>query len=219
VTTIGGCGVPLSVVERAVQEYDCRIKKKNKSTDSFEIFEVWAVFDRDAHPEKQVPNAFKLAATNNIFVAFSNPCFEVWGLMHFSCFGKPGHHHEAQAVLKSKLPSYCHTKNPYIDALALHNRYSEAVRNSIQALDARKNEQNMNGDPSTVDADPKLIRWSIFNRRQHQAQPYINLPNELLALERNNMLGIKRSSVNERFKALVRPSHLKRVFHAARRAN
>jgi hypothetical protein len=150
VTTIGGCGVPLSVVERAVQEYDCRIKKKNKSTDSFEIFEVWAVFDRDAHPEKQVPNAFKLAATNNIFVAFSNPCFEVWGLMHFSCFGKPGHHHEAQAVLKSKLPSYCHTKNPYIDALALHNRYSEAVRNSIQALDARKNEQNMNGDPSTT---------------------------------------------------------------------
>lgn len=150
VTAIGGCGVPTSVVERAIEVKGDRIQRAKKSRDSFDNqFEVWAVFDRDAHPKGQVPNALALAASEGIFVAYSNPCFEVWGLMHFSRFAKPGHHHEAQAELKKVLGSYCHEKNPVMDVAMLQKKYEDAVRNAKQGLADREKEDQKMGDPST----------------------------------------------------------------------
>jgi hypothetical protein len=150
VTSIGGCGVPVSVVERAICEKAERVSRARKSRDSFDLlFEVWAVFDRDAHPKRQVPDAISLAAQNDIQVAFSNPCFEVWGLMHFGIFNRPGHHHEAQAELKKALNGYCHEKNPVMDVRALWERYPDAVTNAERALAARAAEQTPQGDPST----------------------------------------------------------------------
>jgi hypothetical protein len=113
VTAIGGCGVPVSVVQRAIEERHSRRQAARKSGDSFDtLYEVWAVFDRDEHPKEQVPEAFNLAVQHGINLAYSNPCFEVWGLMHFSCFDRPGHHHQAQALLKQQLDGYCHQMNP-----------------------------------------------------------------------------------------------------------
>ena len=52
VRTIGGCGVPISVVERAIDERRALALRARKTRDSFdEVFEVWAAFDRDAHPD------------------------------------------------------------------------------------------------------------------------------------------------------------------------
>jgi hypothetical protein len=151
VKTIGGCGVPVSVVERAINERETLVAEAKRSKNSFDShFEVWAVFDRDDHPKKEVPTAIQMAADNDIFVAFSNPCFELWGLMHFSCFGRPGHHHEAQKALKAALPDYCHEKNPVIDPAALDGKYADAVKNATQALALRAQEGSPNGDPSTT---------------------------------------------------------------------
>lgn len=151
VTTIGGCGVPVSVVEQAIVEKAKKEAERRKSGDSFEVFEVWAVFDRDAHPQGQVPSALKQAQENGISVAFSNPCFEVWGLMHFSCYSRPGHHHETQASLRAALPGYCHERNPRFSANALKERYPQAVINADRALRQRREEGNdEHGDPSTT---------------------------------------------------------------------
>lgn len=58
VTTIGGCGVPVSVVQRAITEQQHLAKLARQSKDSYDHrFEVWAVFDRDEHPNPQVPTA------------------------------------------------------------------------------------------------------------------------------------------------------------------
>jgi hypothetical protein len=43
--------------------------------------EVWCVFDIDVHP--LVPDAKQQARDNNIELAISNPCFELWALLHY----------------------------------------------------------------------------------------------------------------------------------------
>jgi hypothetical protein len=151
VKAIGGCGVPVSVVERAVQEKKSLDDIARKTRDSFDAdFQVWAVFDRDEHPKPQVPDAFALAERNGIKIAYSNPCFEVWGLMHFECWAKPGHHHETQRALKGRLAGYCHEQNPVIDVAALQTRYVQAVANAIRAAVRREEEgSSCHGDPST----------------------------------------------------------------------
>ena len=42
---------------------------------------IWCVFDRDEHP--QIEEAKALAAENGVLIAFSNPCFELWLLLHY----------------------------------------------------------------------------------------------------------------------------------------
>jgi hypothetical protein len=47
---------------------------------------VWCVFDRDPSRDKTAQrfnNALQLAAKENIKVAYSNECFEIWYLLHF----------------------------------------------------------------------------------------------------------------------------------------
>jgi hypothetical protein len=150
VTPIGGCGVPPSVVERAIQMKQEKSLEARRSRDSFDKnFEVWAVFDRDAHPGNQVTDAMTMAARNGINVAYSNPCFEVWGLMHFSIYNKPGHHHGTQADLKRVLTGYCHQNNPVMDLSLLMPRYFDAVKNAELALLRRSEEGREMGDPST----------------------------------------------------------------------
>ncbi|WP_082447824.1 RloB family protein [Xylophilus sp. Leaf220] len=150
ITPIGGCGVPISVVERAIDERQQRVANAKRSKNSFaKRFFVWAVFDRDAHPVGQVPAAMALAEANGIKVAFSNPCFEVWGLMHYSAYAKPGHHHQTQSELKNKLKSYCHEHNPIIDLGEIQHLYNDAVKNSKKAMESRAEEGTPKGDPST----------------------------------------------------------------------
>ncbi len=43
---------------------------------------VWCVFDKD---DFEVNEAFDLAKTNRIEIAFSNECFELWYVLHFKC--------------------------------------------------------------------------------------------------------------------------------------
>ncbi|WP_084734299.1 RloB family protein [Rhodococcus sp. RD6.2] len=44
--------------------------------------EVWIVVDRDDHA--YLEDALRTALREGIRVAFSNPCFEVWPILHLS---------------------------------------------------------------------------------------------------------------------------------------
>jgi hypothetical protein len=46
-----------------------------------EFDQIWCVFDRDTHP--LVQEALCQAEANSLPVAFSDPCFELWLLLHF----------------------------------------------------------------------------------------------------------------------------------------
>lgn len=67
-------GVPKTLVERA----SARLKSDP------EIDECWCVFDVEwprHHPN--LDRALRMAAANGIKVAVSNPCFELWLILHF----------------------------------------------------------------------------------------------------------------------------------------
>jgi hypothetical protein len=69
-----GSGVPLTLVERAVD--------RKRSDD--EVDEVWCVFDVEApQPHPHLDRALVLAQDNGIRLALSNPCFELWLILHF----------------------------------------------------------------------------------------------------------------------------------------
>lgn len=71
-------GMPLQLVKAAIKET------------SSHIDDVWCVFDVEAPtPHPDLLEAVALAKKNNVSVAISNPCFELWLLLHFEDHQKP----------------------------------------------------------------------------------------------------------------------------------
>ena len=70
---------PLSLVSRARD--DCRLSQRSAKRDGAPQFdEIWCVFDVDTHP--QVHQAIFEATQSGVNVAVSNPCFELWLVLH-----------------------------------------------------------------------------------------------------------------------------------------
>jgi len=66
--------VPLTLVEAAIE-----VKNRND-----EIDEVWCLVDVEApQPHPNLLQALSLARDNGIKTAVSNPCFEIWLVLHF----------------------------------------------------------------------------------------------------------------------------------------
>ena len=85
-------GVPLTLVQEA---------RKHQSGD---WDAVWCVLDHDDHP--RLPEAIDLAAGNGIQVAFSNPCFELWLLLHFRESPGAQQRRTVGQLLRERLPGY-----------------------------------------------------------------------------------------------------------------
>lgn len=98
-------GTPKTVVKRAVslknQANRDAIKQKD---DNLKYDEVWCVFDIDEHP--LVPEAKQQARANDIKLAISNPCFELWALLHFQDQSAHIDRAKVQHLCKSHMPGY-----------------------------------------------------------------------------------------------------------------
>lgn len=71
-------GTPLALVERAVaRQHEDRARPRREPAG---YDEIWCAFDRDDHP--YVSDARSLAAHHGIGIAYSNPCFELWLVLH-----------------------------------------------------------------------------------------------------------------------------------------
>jgi hypothetical protein len=72
-------GDPLGLVRDAIKHRD----RERWQGDSFD--QVWCVFDVECPtPHASFHDAVALAATNDIFCGITNPCFELWLILHFS---------------------------------------------------------------------------------------------------------------------------------------
>jgi len=69
---------PLSLVQRAREHQ--RTNQKRGSTRRGDFDEIWCIFDVDEHPNLQ--QAIAEARQSEIYVALSNPCFELWLILH-----------------------------------------------------------------------------------------------------------------------------------------
>lgn len=119
----GGKGVPLTVVRVAKERKDRASSEARRKDDAFlEYQSVWCVFDVDDHPS--VPEARVMAADNGIELAISNPCFELWLLLHHrECPGE-SHRHRIQTMLKAHVKGY----DKHVDFDDYSSGYPMAVR-------------------------------------------------------------------------------------------
>jgi len=134
-------GVPMTVVRDAK-----RLKKeaanaaRREGDRNLKFDAVWCVFDRDDHPH--VPEALTMAANNNMEVALSNPCFELWLLLHLKDSPEMLHRHAALSMLKKLVADYDKSVN-YTD---YHAGYEQAVKRAKRLDELAKvaNEPGMN---------------------------------------------------------------------------
>jgi RloB-like protein len=103
--------------------------------------EYWAVFDRDDH--LSFDDAFERAKKGNIRIAFSNPCFELWILLHFQAQTANLSRTEATKRLKNHMHDY--VKAPGLQQL-LSNDYSRYENAKTRAQGLSKQHWK-DGDP------------------------------------------------------------------------
>ena len=146
---IKAAGVPYTLVEKCIKKKEeLRIAGRRDSLQRRSC--VWAVFDVDIHPN--LPEAIELARANDIPFSLSNPCIEIWGMMHLSVYERPGGRHEAQAALATAMPPYHHEKSPTIPWDVCRDKVKTAIWNSHTSIARRSEERSEahGANPSTT---------------------------------------------------------------------
>ena len=98
-------GDPRKVVEIAKEEKARAAREAKRQDDPFlDYDEVWCVFDRDEHD--RFDEALTMARDNGFELAVSNPCVELWLLLHVRDSPGARHRHVVQKMLGDYLPGY-----------------------------------------------------------------------------------------------------------------
>jgi hypothetical protein len=154
----------LTIVDRAIARLNelTRISKRKDASSYDKEFEAWAVFDADNHARATISIATQKARANGVNVAFSNPCFEVWALMHFMNVDGPLSHKQAQSALKKVMPEYDHGKGAILEYKAMRSNYAVAVQRGERSISRRQQEGSPRGNPYT---DVHILTETIRNFR------------------------------------------------------
>lgn len=137
------CGAdPRRIVERALNE-----KRKAQRNRLAKNDQYWAMFDRDQH--SRFDEAIDLARSNGIHLAISNPCFELWGVLHHQDLNQPVSCQECQAILAKLCPDYGPRKTFGSEKL-IRTCYRVAVDRADQLVARRAEEGMPGGTPCTT---------------------------------------------------------------------
>jgi len=146
-------GAPLQLVERAI-----RAKKKHASEQrrgrGRAYDEVWCVFDRDEHAH--YTKAIELADANGIHVAISNPCIELWFILHFEDQTAYIDRHSAQSRSEECLGCSKTLTQSALDTLA--KRHDDAADR------AKRLDEKHLGDGSPAGSNPSSQVWMLIER-------------------------------------------------------
>jgi hypothetical protein len=149
-----GQGVPLSVVRAARELKDKALADARREEDENMKYEsVWCAFDVDDHPN--IPEAKILAGDHDIELAISNPCFELWLLLHLrECPGML-HRHDAQSMLKTHVADY----DKKVDFGIYKDGYTKAVERarSLTKLAESIGEPGRNPTTGVYELTEKII--------------------------------------------------------------
>ena len=109
---------------------------------------IWAVFDRDEHPN--VPQALDVCKATKVKVAFSDPCFELWLILHERDFDAPDGRHQVQAELAKTLKDYDPKGRKTTDCKRLMAKVNEAELRAEKQLARRQQEGEPPNRPFTT---------------------------------------------------------------------
>ncbi len=143
----------MTVVDRAVaaKRHEAREARRGRGRASDEY---WCVFDIDQHPK--VGPAIEKARTNGIGVAVSNPCIELWFILHFQDQTAHIERHDAQAISKELLK--CDKILDHAALSELMERFPEAKMRAL-ALDDKHL-----GDGRAAGSNPSSGMWRLIDR-------------------------------------------------------
>jgi hypothetical protein len=146
-------GGPLQLVEHAVQA-KARDDKELKRGRGRAHDEIWCVFDVDEHPN--LAAAITLAARHGISLAISNPCMELWFLLHFEDCSSYIDRKDAQR----RAQKYLRSGKVLTDValIVLVERHDDAVARAVR-LEAKHH-----GDGSPAGANPSSEVWRLVDR-------------------------------------------------------
>jgi hypothetical protein len=135
-------GTPRTLVQRAAEMK--KAAEREARRDANLLFEeVWCVFDVDEHPF--LPEAKQQARDNQIEVAISNPCFELWILLHFrdqrASIDRADLHRECREFL----PGY----EKAVPCDTLHAHYAEALQRALELAHWQETRGTPDANPST----------------------------------------------------------------------
>ena len=151
VNTVAGVGVPQTVASTAVAlARDLGLNpESSKELSSFEEQdEVWAVFDRDDHPN--FASAVSRCYHAGVGVGRSNPCFEIWLILHETDYDKPDDRKAVQSHLAKLRPEYDKKRGKVPDCADLVARVEAAEARAATQLKRRDDEGAPFGCPSTT---------------------------------------------------------------------
>ena len=137
--TVEGTGAdPKALVKRAIE-----LKRAANATGRGAARAcVWAVFDRDEH--ERFDEACQLARTNDIQLAVSNPCFELWAVFHYRDYGAFIDRDHCQRLLETLCGDYRRRRSKlFTDTEVIDDQYRAAVDRAKRSLRDRK----LEGDP------------------------------------------------------------------------
>ena len=145
-------GGPLQLVERAVeaQRIEARDARKGRGRAHDQI---WCMFDRDEHPN--FAQAIDLAEKHGINLAISNPCLELWFILHFEDRASYLERYEAQRRAEELLGSSKVLTESALTALA--DGYDEARRRAV------KLDEKHAGDGSPPRSNPSSEVWRLID--------------------------------------------------------
>lgn len=146
-------GTPMTLVKLAIDQRDQEQRDERRGRGQAHD-EVWCVFDRDTHPH--FDDAILLAKRHGIGVAVSNPCFELWFILHYE--DQTAHIEGRDAMARSAKLLGC--KKVLTDAAleALATQYGDAVQRA-KALDKKHR-----ADGSQPRSNPSSEAWKLVER-------------------------------------------------------
>lgn len=145
-------GAPLQLVERAVeaQRIEARDARRGRGRPRDQI---WCIFDRDEHPH--FARAIDLADMHGINLAISNPCLELWFILHFEDRTAYLERQPAQRRAEELLGCSKVLTESALSALA--DGYNEARRRAV------KLDEKHSGDGSSPGSNPSSGVWRLID--------------------------------------------------------
>lgn len=143
--------VPYTLAEKAVKcaKKEGLVPGSRRKKNSFEKNdEIWVVFDRDEHPRFE--EAIALCENHGIKIGRSNPCFEVWLILHIECYDQYRPRNQVQALLSKLRPEYNKSGAKKVDCDELVKHVERAEERASLQLRSREREDDKFGNPSTT---------------------------------------------------------------------
>lgn len=142
VEIVAGVGVPLTIARKAAKEVKARKRQPFAEKD-----EVWAVFDHDEHPK--VSEAIDICRRGAVCVAYSNPCFELWLILHFKDYDSSVDRHKVQDYFASVCSGYDRAKSKTANFENWIDKVTEAEERAERQAQNREAERMPLGPPYT----------------------------------------------------------------------